>query len=70
METIIIGGDIAMPSPDHNPSDHPSLHTPKSSSPSTFFAMFFKEWKELGPGNLWFWLIPLMIICGVVGIFR
>ncbi|CDN47581.1 Hypothetical protein RG540_CH14010 [Neorhizobium galegae bv. orientalis str. HAMBI 540] len=54
-----------MSSPDYHPSNKPL-----SSAPLTFFRMLLDGWKSLGPRNLWFWLVPLMVICGVAGLFR
>ncbi|MBA8798656.1 hypothetical protein FHW77_002375 [Agrobacterium sp. RC10-4-1] len=55
-----------MVSPDHRSSDHP----PYDNDPISFVKMLFKGWKSLGPGNLWFWIVPLMVVSMVAGIVR
>ncbi len=66
MVSIILGRDQPMASPDRHSSDHP----PYVNDPISFVKMLFKGWKSLGPGNLWFWIVPLMVVSTVAGIVR
>lgn len=66
MVSIIHGRDQPMASPDHRSSDHP----PYGNDPISFVKMLFKGWKSLGPGNLWFWIVPIIAVSMVAGIFR
>ncbi len=51
-----------MSSPDH--------HSPNTDSLGYFLKMLFNGWLSLGPRNIWFYLVPLLVLAVVVSLAK
>lgn len=58
-----------MPSPNNDYPDY-QYHTPKKGNLTEETRSLYEGWRSLGSGNIWFWIVPLMVVGSLIAVIR